>query len=443
MAVQNPYSAGGLVKNPRMFFGRSDELAQLRGRLANGDSTNIVGLRRIGKSSLLYQLANQTDALQSGAVAVYLDLQDATHRQPLDLLNSALRSIDQQLGKRYGFANQPVGSLAEFSTAIKRVATDKFKPILCLDEVEVFLENDEFDDDFLNNLRSLANQRVLSYVTAASDSLDVLLQQNSRTSHFYNVFTNLQLGGLSDTAAVDLLTRPFSSMGMTPPGDAHVHLAIDVAGHYPFYLQIAGGLLFDHVAQRTPIDQHRLREAFRAQAGRHLMGLWRNLNADEQAGVKLLAGLQAVVLDAGWVHRQLAAAGVVEDVPQSPRLFSSVFAEMVSNDSIWRDASARPSHSTSTVVTAPPSRQPPPAEVRVPQQPSSRSAVAMMAAYLAVVVIAAALALVIALLLPTGAFWTFFIVLAVVLTFVLVGADKISGGQFVEFMGRVLGRWEH
>jgi hypothetical protein len=421
-----------------MFFGRSDELAQLRGRLANGDSTNVVGLRRIGKSSLLYQLANQSDALQPGSVAVYVDLQDATHRQPLDLLNSALRGIDQQLGKRYGFANQSVASLAEFSTAIKRVAADHFRPILCLDEVEVFLENDEFDDDFLNNLRSLANQRVLSYVTAASDSLDVLLKQNSRTSHFYNVFTNLQLGGLSDTATVDLLTRPFSSMGLTPPSDAQVHMALDVAGHYPFYLQITGGVLFERLAQQAVVDRDSLRDAFRRQAERHLVGLWRSLGADEQAGVKLLAGVPAVLPDADWVKKQLAAAGIAEDLQHSPRLFSSVFAEMVADDSISRDTSVRRVQSSAPEV----SRQPQAAPPEPPTQASNTPAIAMMAAYLAVVIAAAALALVIALLLPTGAFWTFFVILAVVLTFVLVGADKISGGQFVDFMGRILGRWE-
>src|SRR5262245_26424785 len=106
MAAQNPYLAGGLVKDPKMFFGRTDELAQLRSRLANGDSTNVVGLRRMGKSTLLYQLATRPDALQPGCVAVYLDLQDASHRHPLDLLRSALRDIDRQLSNRYGFAAQ-------------------------------------------------------------------------------------------------------------------------------------------------------------------------------------------------------------------------------------------------------------------------------------------------------------------------------------------------
>jgi hypothetical protein len=62
MPPVNPYSAGGMVIDPAMFFGRDDELRRIRDRLRKGDSTSVVGLQRIGKSSLLYQLAHQADS---------------------------------------------------------------------------------------------------------------------------------------------------------------------------------------------------------------------------------------------------------------------------------------------------------------------------------------------------------------------------------------------
>jgi len=100
MTPTNPYITGGLVKDPAMFFGRKEELHLIRDRLRKGDSTSVVGLRRIGKSSLLYQLANQAEALPQGVVAVYLDLQDAAHHTPLGLLDAALRRLDKRLGRR-------------------------------------------------------------------------------------------------------------------------------------------------------------------------------------------------------------------------------------------------------------------------------------------------------------------------------------------------------
>jgi predicted AAA+ superfamily ATPase len=59
MRVANPYSAGGMVTDPQIFFEREEELQRIRDRLRKGDSTAVVGLRRIGKSSLLCQLAHQ------------------------------------------------------------------------------------------------------------------------------------------------------------------------------------------------------------------------------------------------------------------------------------------------------------------------------------------------------------------------------------------------
>jgi hypothetical protein len=133
-------------------------------------------------------------------------LQDAAHRHPLDLLNAALRGLDARLDNRYRFA--PVKSLAEFSTAIKQVAGDGLRPVLCLDEVEELTDRPEFDDDFFEGLRALGNGRRLAFVTVSGESLDLLLARKKRTSPFYNIFNHLDLAGLTDGAARDLLTRP-------------------------------------------------------------------------------------------------------------------------------------------------------------------------------------------------------------------------------------------
>ncbi len=60
MKPANPYSAGRLITGPTMFFGRQEELKYIRDRLRKGDSTAVIGLRRTGKSSLLYQAAHST-----------------------------------------------------------------------------------------------------------------------------------------------------------------------------------------------------------------------------------------------------------------------------------------------------------------------------------------------------------------------------------------------
>ena len=56
----NPFSFGNPIKDPERFYGRQAEIRQIVNRLLSSahESTSIVGERRIGKTSLLCNLAN-------------------------------------------------------------------------------------------------------------------------------------------------------------------------------------------------------------------------------------------------------------------------------------------------------------------------------------------------------------------------------------------------
>jgi hypothetical protein len=348
MRPANPYSAGGLVIDPNMFFGRAEELKRIHDRLRKGDSTAVVGLRRIGKSSLLYQLAHQTEALPDQVIAVYLDLQDAAHHQPLGLLTAILGSLDKRLDNRYQF--DPVERLADFSNAVKRMVDDGYRPVLCLDEVEELTDRPDFDDDFFEALRSLGNRRKLAFVTISGESLDVLLKRKRRTSPFYNLFINLDLAGLTDEAARNLLTRPFQQANLSPPTSDYLDYALSLAGHYPFYLQMLAYHMFEMRAAGRRMSQDQLRLAFGREAEHHFQGLWHHLSPLEQAGVKQLAGLPGHISDD--LLDRMRRCGLVEGPPQQPCLFSDLFKQKVQQGAFERNEVARPgpSHDHSRVV---------------------------------------------------------------------------------------------
>jgi AAA+ ATPase superfamily predicted ATPase len=52
--MQNPFICRGKIEAPNLFWGRSEEIRDIKTRLATMQSVSIVGERRIGKSSLLY-----------------------------------------------------------------------------------------------------------------------------------------------------------------------------------------------------------------------------------------------------------------------------------------------------------------------------------------------------------------------------------------------------
>ena len=75
----NPFTNRGVIKNEADFIGREEQLGEIIERLRTLQSSSVVGERRIGKSSLLYHLA-QTGArrIEDGQYRfLYLDLQDA------------------------------------------------------------------------------------------------------------------------------------------------------------------------------------------------------------------------------------------------------------------------------------------------------------------------------------------------------------------------------
>jgi hypothetical protein len=73
----NPYISGEPVRREDMFFGRHELLQRIVSTLHN-NSIMIHGERRIGKTTLLYQLANtlrQIDDPEYWFVALYIDLE--------------------------------------------------------------------------------------------------------------------------------------------------------------------------------------------------------------------------------------------------------------------------------------------------------------------------------------------------------------------------------
>jgi len=329
----NPYSAGGIVKEPGMFFGRDEELSCIRNRMRNGDSTAVVGLTRIGKSSLLYQLVHQAHSLSDGVVAVYLDLHEPMHHCPLDLLSSALHHLDKRLGHRQGFVQ--VESLGGFSAAIKHLAAGDLRLVLCLDEMEELTERDAFDDDFFECMRSLGSQRFLSFVTASSESLDVLIRRKKITSPFYNIFVNLKLAGISDRAARSLLTEPFHRAGLAPPSDDHVDYVLELVGHHPFYLQIAAYHMFESRRKGGVLDCRVLRNRVSQDASRHFQALWRHLGAERQVGLKRMADVR----DWERVQADLESCGLIEAHSTGLRIFSDIFAQQVQEGTLKNEES--------------------------------------------------------------------------------------------------------
>lgn len=96
----NPYIAGDPIRAEQKFFGREDVLRSVKNVLQNPSANAIVlfGQRRIGKTSILLQLAGRL--LKEGVYTpVYFDLQDKASKPLAGLLYDIACGINEALGK--------------------------------------------------------------------------------------------------------------------------------------------------------------------------------------------------------------------------------------------------------------------------------------------------------------------------------------------------------
>jgi len=223
MDAPNPFTERGVIKDPKRFFGRKRELKQIFERLAAMQSVSIVGERRTGKSSLLEIIAaTGSDRLGNDSEFHYIDLERVESTE--DFVARALDALAAE-GQ----------TLRDLERAI-----EQRKAILCLDEFE---QSGDFSKDFFGALRSLASTGHLALVVASQSKLADLASEGITTSPFFNIFTTLHLGDLTEEESGELLNGLGQPAGREFSPD-EVRAAYRETGGNPWRLQIFGYHLF-------------------------------------------------------------------------------------------------------------------------------------------------------------------------------------------------------
>jgi uncharacterized protein len=243
--VPNPFTYGGRITNPAQFIGRGKELRDIFSALETASSgqlqhVQVVGERRIGKSSLLYyitQIYKQRLTQPEKYRFVYVDLQDAHCHKLEGLLKYVLGELK--------VSAKP--TLANFQEAVEDLNRNGVYPVLCLDEFEHLTKHkDQFPDEVFEVWRSLASGSKLAFITASQTSLGQLIQQGNLTSTFHNIFIYCELGNFTDPEARMLLARNTDR----PFNEEEISKLFKLAGYHPAHLQIAAQLLYEAKASQ-------------------------------------------------------------------------------------------------------------------------------------------------------------------------------------------------
>ncbi|WP_315790070.1 ATP-binding protein [Fischerella sp. JS2] len=250
----NPFVAPGMIKDPRLFVGRKEELQAIASRMSGVQPTsvNIVGKKYIGKSSLLYHFFltwEQRVTDPSRYVVIYLSLRDANCKTEMDFYEVVAEALLNRLALwklqlRNPLQLQPLNRQA-FSDAIKKWQQQQVLPVLCLDDFEVLLQRpQQFDHNFYNSLRSLMDDSALMLAIASRKKLGTYAAEKGLTSPFFNVGQTLVLRELTTDEAIQLTRLP-DNTGAPALSIDEQNYAQQWGKRHPYELQLACKCLWE------------------------------------------------------------------------------------------------------------------------------------------------------------------------------------------------------
>ena len=296
-AMDNPYISRGPVRSPELFFGRSHELQEVASFLRGNQSVSIVGPRKIGKTSLLFQLKRPETwaafGLGDDNLFIYLDCEVLGEGAHADIFGQFVGEMAAALDER-GLPPEPALDAAaakpsrlSFEGAVRKLNQRGLRVVLILDEFERLSTNPSLDVNFFNALRSAAGRYQLVFLTASARPLIELTysgkSQEILSSPFFNIFAPLFLGLLSEADARQLIQEPAQKAGLTFPA-ATADFICAFAGGHPLILQIACFHACD-----TPADTNELERRALQELQAHFEYYWRNLTPAEQEILRKVA----------------------------------------------------------------------------------------------------------------------------------------------------------
>lgn len=283
----NPYFSKGMLRDPAMFFGRTDLLRCLYEAVAHRQCVSVVGSRGIGKSSLLWyaslpEIQARFSLPLQRHIFVFLDLREYLTKASEDFFHSVSRAIIAE-GAKAGLTLQQAGSGGEaFSNVLDQIEEEGYFPVLLLDAFDKVTLNQRFDERFFEFLRAHASIGQVSYITTTQDSLARVCHREIAGSPFFNIFYEYSLDALTPEETSELINRPLKLAGM-PFTDEEIQLARNLAGRHPFLLQRVCYVLYENKRQRFEgkLDVHSIKSQAYKDLKHLFEDIWSQLSSEQ------------------------------------------------------------------------------------------------------------------------------------------------------------------
>jgi class 3 adenylate cyclase/AAA+ ATPase superfamily predicted ATPase len=336
--LKNPYMNRVMIQEINEFYGRKNEVEKIYSRIGSSrpQSISIVGERRIGKSSLLNfinQAINRKKYLANPDeyVFVFVDFQERRGIEIRDFFSILFEELLSAFQGNLEINVEP--NYEGFKKVVSTFDEHKLKLILLFDEFELITKNTNFDAEFYSFCRSIANNFNVAYIVSSGRNLQTLCHSRQISdSPFFNIFSNLTLSQFNRAEAVALITGPAEKLNYSL--QPYIDLIIDIAGYYPFFIQIACAALFEILKNSTLGNkalEDTIKDEYIDEAKVHFQQIWESADQDQKEIILALCSGKKVQPNQEYLIKVLEKQGYVKPGKKRPEIFSSIFAEYIFN----------------------------------------------------------------------------------------------------------------
>lgn len=242
----NPYVSGEPVLNSDLFFGRDEILARILNTL-HDNSIMIHGERRIGKTSLLHQIARHLRATKDPKylfVPVYIDLEGTPEhllfhaimeeivRILPDYLTSTPTLLFHTLPEEEYHDREFSRDTSDILKALSATTTKRIRVILLMDEMDVM---NDFDAVIQQQLRRMFMRTFAGNLGAVVAGIQISKEWDRVESPWYNLFNEIEIGPIDEEAARRLILEPVRGIYKYEP--EAVDFIIEESQSRPYYIQ--------------------------------------------------------------------------------------------------------------------------------------------------------------------------------------------------------------
>ena len=310
MRFENPFSDYGKIVRDERFIGRRQIIGSVESRTihpSNPGNLAIIGVHRIGKSSLAYKtiIEQKTKLIGKGILPIWIGL--SSYDQSSDFFLSLidefvgemeeLNWVTEQIQRSADRALETNASWERIRRFFKKVGNAGYGVLFILDEFD-HARNLFRGETAFQRLRELADYpdyRLSLVLTSRRSIRDIELSAGS-TSPFHNIFQVQRLAMFNDDDLATYFSR-FSDVGISISDEQRERILF-YCGPHPYLLEMLGWEIVEEFRQNQEkeIDVDKAANAILQSVFEHYDDMIRLLREDETLN-KLLQILFGPVID--------------------------------------------------------------------------------------------------------------------------------------------------